>query len=290
MPFLPPRGGDTYTGSAADYRGRLRRFLSRIAPPRFRGDFPPRPWSAAVVSVVPGLGHVYLGSPWRWVLLAGLGWLGLLAASLYRIGTGWERPAFIALFSWHAFVASDAFNRALLAEGRWHGGRWPGLRASLAITALLSFVYAGARPSVASRFFYANRAVPGLLDPGDRLLVRPARTYRRGELVVAAIRGYGVVVDRIIGIPGDLVTIREKTVLVNGTAIGSESGPVTPGIADRFPEGYVIAVPPDRYCVLYDFTINDFQRLDPERFWITSSMIRGVLALRYAPSFRWFAR
>jgi signal peptidase I len=87
---------------------------------------------------------------------------------------------------------------------------------------------------------------------GDRVIARRAREIERGDvLVFHSPIGGGRMIKRVIGLPGDVVELRNSGAIVNGIALHEpyiKRDPDVPAIRD-FPS---ITVPPDSYFMLGD--------------------------------------
>lgn len=83
----------------------------------------------------------------------------------------------------------------------------------------LAFVFGFVRPFVVEVLFIASESMSPTLRAGDRVLVSKS-SYRfggpdRGDIAVFE-RGEGVAMKRIVGLPGDVVEIRDGVLFVNG--------------------------------------------------------------------------
>lgn len=88
------------------------------------------------------------------------------------------------------------------------------------------------------------------LEPGDRVLVEtaslPNRAPERGELIVRRAAGEGAVIQRVIGLPGEIVELRAGVVHVDGQPLSEPYA--IPGERDAAPTH----LPPDRYWLVGD--------------------------------------
>lgn len=121
--------------------------------------------------------------------------------------------------------------------------RWPALGLGLAV--LLLFFRAHFLLSLT----VGDSMLPGL-NSGDLLLVA-RRAYRvepprRGEVVIARQRA-GLIVKRIVGLPGEEVEVREGMVYINQAPI-QESHPIKPGVLEIKPG----KLGPGKYALLGD--------------------------------------
>lgn len=182
-----------------------------------------------LLTVVPGLGHFYMGRRLAGRILLG-SWLFVLLLAALLLGTGWVPWCRAVIVAVHvmAFVSLPIFEFLT----REHIG--VRLAVSLALYFCLWYLLYAPAVWIASRP-YALMVVPeswqgsDVIAQGDALVYqgpwrRPA-AYARGDLVVYAIRrstgqGFridsGAGIDRIIGMPGDTVEVREGVLRVNG--------------------------------------------------------------------------
>lgn len=213
----------------------LHDWLSRVLPDLSAYRIP---WRALARSIIPGLGHIrYSNRAFGWALLGG--WLACFPLMLMTIGAGWDWT-FVMLAVVIHVVAVLSFVGEQLTES------YPVARGAFGILLFLGLwfgIYAPAGSLLGQ--FYHTFPVHGILGnsfiaDGDALLyqgpwLRPD-AFQRGDVVIFRIRaasafrgvyvreGYGL--DRIIGVPGDTVTIDGGKVLVNGQPAGSHEVPL----------------------------------------------------------------
>lgn len=186
---------------------------------------PRRPWLAALLSLIAvGLGQVYNGK-WR----KGAGFLVaelVLALSMISLlGNFTSLVLFFTLLAgFSVFVAVEAFATAKglkrFVPGR--ANRWWVYVLFLAGGILLGTVF----ENVVKRGFYRTYKTPTesmapAIRPGDRFMVeildRDA-LIERGDILVFRVpdKGDKDFVKRVVGLPGETVTIRDKVVTVDG--------------------------------------------------------------------------
>lgn len=140
------------------------------------------------------------------------------------------------------------------------------------------------RTFVIQAFWIPSGSMIPTLEPGDRVLVLkfwyslPKLEPKRGQIVVFK---YPVdprrdFVKRVIGVPGDIIEIRNGTVFVNGTKL------FEPYVKNH--DSYnmeQIVVPEDSYFCLGDNRPNS----QDGRFWgfVPSKFLRGPALFRYWP-------
>lgn len=187
----------------------------------------PIPWGAVLRSLVPGWGQMHVGRRrLGWWLLGT--WAALLLLQLPVIGSGYAWLCLYLALSVHAAAVLLFFGDNLAYERRW-------MRMAFGLTVVLGLYTLCYRPTLWLTGRFAT-VVPlssftegTVLNRGDVILVegpwlRPAQ-LRRGDLVAYRIEadqhdhyvvrgGYNV--DRIVGLPRDVVEIKDGALLVNG--------------------------------------------------------------------------
>lgn len=187
-----------------------------------------RLWPSLIRTVIPGLGHRYLGHHIAgWLLFCT--WLGLLIAGLATFPSASSIWFFSLAVVTHSVAVISLFAEDLSFQGYAMRGAF-GL---LLFLGLWWLVYSPL--GWISRGFWVPMIVPGNLTPGEMVNVgdgllyegrwfRPSE-FARGDLVlyfIPAMRGQnyysleGNGIDRIVGIPGDTVEIKSGKLLVNG--------------------------------------------------------------------------
>lgn len=110
-------------------------------------------------------------------------------------------------------------------RGEGGGARRKGVAAiDLMVVLALSvlFVFGVVRPFLVEPFFIPSESMSPTLNPGDRVLA--AKPYylltepARGDLAVFD-DGSGVVIKRVVGLGGDVVSVEDGVLVVNGEAI-----------------------------------------------------------------------
>ncbi|MFU8857739.1 MAG: signal peptidase I [Deferrisomatales bacterium] len=182
-----------------------------------------------------------------------------------------------------------------------HTGKLPEYGEALVVAIVLAVLIRG---GLVQAFKIPSGSMLPTLQIGDHLLVSkflygvripytstrvfPLRAPERGDIVVFAypVDDSKDFIKRILGVPGDLVEIRNKRVFINGEAIDDPWGVhVDPAV---YPSGYEegrrdnfgpVVVPPDHY-----FTIGDNRdRSYDSRFWgfVEGARIRGKAFVLY---------
>lgn len=117
------------------------------------------------------------------------------------------------------------------------------------------------------------------LEPGDRVLVEtaslPGRALERGELVAVAD---DAAIQRVIGLPGEIVEIRAGVVHVDGAPL-SEPYAVL-GERDAAP----IHLPPDRYWVVGDHRPASREGGGPGRAVARDELLGRVMVVLWPPT------
>jgi signal peptidase I len=194
------------------------------AEPRTRNPF----LAAAVSLLFPGIGHVYVGRPWRGlvVALAMVAWGTAMLLLSITVPVRGLRIAFLALLpAGRLFAVWDAarvagpvrhgyelrpYNRwyvyALLAVGAWI--------ASSGLQALVA-------KNVAHAWSIPSTSMEPTLLQGDFILATPrlGRDVRRGEVVVYQEASGEMAVRRVVAGPGDTVEMRHRVLWLNGRPV-----------------------------------------------------------------------
>jgi signal peptidase I len=90
------------------------------------------------------------------------------------------------------------------------------------------------------------------LSKGDRVVIRRrAQTIERGDLIAFRTPRHGVFLKRVIGLPGDVVELRNSAAIVNGVALDEPYIMRTDDVP-AIREMAALTVPPDSYFVLGD--------------------------------------
>ena len=203
----------------------LRRFRMPRWVPRSRN---PRLWPSLIRTVIPGFGHMNVGHRVAgWILL--IGWFGLLLAGLMTFPSGLTFYFFSAAIAIHSIAVISLFAEDLTYQGL-------AMRAAFGVLLFLGLLWLVYSPiGWVFQGFWSPMVVPATISPGQTVIagdgvlyegrwLRPSQ-FSRGELVVYripatqagnyySVDGYGI--DRIVGVPGDTVEIREGRLFVNG--------------------------------------------------------------------------
>jgi signal peptidase I len=185
-------------------------------------------WIAALLSlVVPGLGQLYLGRRVM-ALVLHLGWLGIIAVWVF-----WAMGSFRATLATAgvavAWLLVGAAHSAALGRQQplqpncpWYG-RWPALLGllllgngltELSLLRLLPSRYHLLTMSAASM---VPTLLPGEVVVGDLRAFQDHLPARRDLVLIASPEDTQAIwALRCVGIPGDLVEVRDRQLLVNG--------------------------------------------------------------------------
>ncbi len=213
-----------------------------------------------LLTVVPGLGHFYMGRRLAGRILFG-SWLLVLLLTALLLGSRWVVWGRAVMVAVHvmAFVSLPIFEFLT----REHIGTR--LVVSLGLYFCLWHMLYAPVTRLASRL-YALLVVPetwvdgDVIARGDALVYQGAwrrpPSYARGDLVVYAIRGgggqgfqvrAGTGIDRVIGTPGDAVEVREGVLRVNGREPPPDQRPL--GSISRF-GAMDFTLGPQQYLIL----------------------------------------
>lgn len=227
-----------------------------------------REFLAFFMSVVPGLGHVFVGQKGR-----GFVFFGVYAVSLFLGVFFYGRIAsdifFGIMMSCHMSAFFDCFPllRDLTIRSRF------AVMVLIIVVTLIGYraLYRAITDNLVSGI-WMNQAFPNLdLRQDDFILVRPRDSYERGAVVFYAFSsiytdGYdiraGASCDRILGVPGDDVEIRDGNVYVNRNKVNEAKGPL------------------NKNARLYDMEVT----LDEDEYFIYDSSSRVTRLLAQSPA------
>ena len=196
-------------------------------------------WVAFWLSILPGLGQLYNGEPWKAVLyyVLGLGGGTLLVRALLLHIPG--EPPYNVLIVGVVVVAvclgimTEAFLAArrrgksswMLANNQWF--------VFVAIMFVMGFIVKPIMLGFVDRLYASpgvilNPAMTPTILPGDRLLVdrrayTRSRKPQRGDIIYFHIPHQGEFIRRVVGVPGDTVDLRNQEVLINGKSLGKRN-------------------------------------------------------------------
>lgn len=109
--------------------------------------------------------------------------------------------------------------------------------------------------------------------------------YSRGDIVVFQKPGHKDFVKRIVGLPGEHVSISEGQVLINGEKLQENYIEQSYTIGGDFvtDDGDEIIIPEDRYFVLGDNRMDSLDSRYSELGLINKDWIKGKVIIRYWP-------
>jgi signal peptidase I len=210
---------------------------------------PRRPWLAALANLAPPLGHVYAGRPLRGVTLALLMTflsVGALLITLRPIGLITVVLMALILLIGYLVPIADAVIVARRSGKeylpRWYN-RW---YVYLLVFVAVALIGDSVKQALRSHLVQAYKLPSGSMVPtlliGDHILtdktVYKARPPERFDVVVFEFPedSTKTLVDRVIGLSGETIEIRDKKVFINGALLadahgrfleGNEEKPVT---------------------------------------------------------------
>ncbi len=166
------------------------------------------------------------------------------------------------------------------------------------VVVLAVLVAAGLRTFVVQAFYVPSRSMQPTLQVGDRIIVvKFGYTIHRGDIIVFRRPPADTsttdadLVKRVIGLPGETISSRDTTVLINGTPIKEPWLPHLTGICAEAAENIpTTQIPPGRYFMMGDCRGDS----GDSRMWGTlpASYIVGkvvVMVWRFGhPYFDWF--
>ena len=199
-----------------------------------------RPWVAGMMSLMPGLGQLYNGQPKKallFYLIAGWGWPFVFAILLLHsplnppfniaIPAIFSAIIFIA-FIWDAIVVAKTDGREYRRKAF---NRWYVYVGVLAVATLIDeFGRTDILRSYVQSFNIPSGAMIPTLQIGDHIyadksIQRGWTNPERGEVIVFKFPEDETkdFIKRVIGMPGDIVEIRNKQVFINGAPFDDES-------------------------------------------------------------------
>jgi signal peptidase I len=120
-----------------------------------------------------------------------------------------------------------------------------------AVVLALAVAIAGLRITF-KRYVQTAASMEPTIAKGDMVVVRRAREIERGDVIVFRFPGKGSGwIKRVIGLPGDVVAMRDSGAIVNGVALDEpyiQRDPHVRAVRAFDP----VTVPPDSYFVLGD--------------------------------------
>jgi hypothetical protein len=294
MQFDPPRAEKKYSRTldfeAAQFHhwfmGRLPRFL------KFNPNSAVLPaLTAAVFSVIPGLGHFYITQKWTRPLVCFAVCLFLMACFFFTFGTNTGVFITMLLFGFHQFLMFQSYQMGLLAAQAplpdLKTSMWISLVMTLALLSIYSALYVPLQPHL----FCAANPLGDKISTGDRFWVDQENSYRRGDIVTfkqsIQFRDSYVedenVLERILAGPGDNITEPAGTLLVNGQPLPDDLQPLETGLSFTGPG---LTVPDGFFFVLFGIKTN--MTYNPGWFLVAKEKIQGKLAFRYFPTWENF--
>lgn len=119
----------------------------------------------------------------------------------------------------------------------------PGLRSFLgllAVAVIVMIAVTGVRAWAVQTFFIPSLSMSPTLEPGDRVLVdKLYSTINRGDIVVFNRAPgdqdltYSVLVKRVIGLPGETISSKGDTVLIDGKPLAQPWLPPLAGVCSQ---------------------------------------------------------
>ncbi|MFO0829439.1 MAG: S26 family signal peptidase [Phycisphaerales bacterium] len=216
-------------------------------------------WPSVGLSIVPGVPQIRAGARRLGFTLLGL-WVGLLLVALFWAGSGFGWFLLACAVGLHSSVATLPFAQAL----QYSSLPRRMLFGLVVYAILIAVVYVPIRwtaTNLADVVVVTGMRRSLLVEDGDAVVYSGPWTspaaYKRGDVVVydlvaaynpgVATRG-GIAIDRIIGVEGDLVAVRDSAVFVNGVRVSGDRAPLT--TFDSVGEGFEYKVSPGRYAII----------------------------------------
>lgn len=264
------------------------------------------PWIAGFLSlIIPGLGQIYKDELIKGIIFYLL-WLGTLSIALFLVGAGWETLAWSTFLSIYAAAIMDAITTNILDLSRGEAFWWNIGILIVVILLFMRFIVPNFRPlQIQEQYQLAP-----YLTKGDRVLISRVPYIfgepQAGDVIYYAIpvdklnenrynsgREYnrysgGDVIERIIGMPGDKIVLKNQHFWKNGFSLPLDFYPLgMEGITKETEAEFT--VPADNYFVYlsvpFSSPVDAGKRLTGSM--ISKSMIKGKVLFRYAPFSRW---
>jgi signal peptidase I len=260
-----------------------------------------KPWVAAILSVVlPGLGHFYLGrAKLGFCWFAAIQLLVVAAALIARspiLPPAVNIAGILIPLTGYLFVILSALRltRSVRPPSKLEAwNRWYVYLGIFLVAATISSLLSDAIRGFIVKAYKipAGAMIPTLLVGDhvyvDNLIYRVGHNPERGDVIVFRFPEDETkdFIKRVIGLPGDTIQIRNKTVYVNETPLDDSvfaqhtDPPVHDGHTSPRDNFGPVTVPDNAYFVLGD---NRDHSLD-SRFWgyVSASKIRGKATVIY---------
>lgn len=262
-----------------------------------------KPWLAGLLSgLQPGLGQLYNGQPTKAIVLALFPYLvvGPILAVLLLYAPLHPPYNFVLplllLVAVLLAIVRDASRVARQRENRYELKRYNKWYIYLFFALFVGFVIQPIGVNIIRQLIQAFKIPAGSMAPtlmvGDHVLVDKSiawngKALERGEIIVFRFpedesKDF---IERVIGLPGEIIQIRNKTVYVNDTALEHKgySQRIDPGILDAKtnPRDNLgpVTVPQESYFVMGD---NRDQSLDSRFFgYVHRSKVIGKALFIY---------
>ncbi len=268
-------------GSFLDFlyrlRGRSARIVYAVLRP-FRAPLPRdvddrKPFQAAFLSLIPGVGQLYNHQRPKALLYLPL-WIVLIAAAALTYRESYSNAVLLLLFLWAAYAFHDGYRTARRINGEpWH------LRLSLAFYVAWIFLFCVF--CILSQFFlgtafakFRHMSEPVLspvIDQGDRFVVDVFtyhfRSPRVGEIVyykpkqIALDAGENLYIEapvngieRVVALPGETFSRKQGRHFRNGRPVPVTEAPIN---RSEVRWDYELEAPGDRYIVIRSYTSAD---------------------------------
>jgi signal peptidase I len=218
-----------------------------------------RPVVAAIFSLlVPGLGHFYVNDLERAIRLYFIAFITVVSALFIFAGAFWTMIlSFLGTMGLVIFICVDAIRRAV-GEHVAPRSRY---QHPLIYILIIAIHVLGVAPLFRSASPYQAYRIPTssmkpTLQVGDHIMARKTpggfHESERGQLVVLAHPGASdkVVVKRIVGLEGEVIETRGRSVIVNGRILDEPYA--TPGEIEELHHSRSVLVPEGAVFVLGD--------------------------------------
>jgi signal peptidase I len=177
-----------------------------------------RPWGAAILSLLaPGLGHLYAGHPGRGALVWAATHVVVVSGFMVAIVVPPSALLLVAVvcvfLAVPILVAWDAIRMVRRGAGDYHLSWYNRWYVYVGIVLLVGFLWppmlvGWLQAHVAQAYKLPSRSMEPTLLAGDYILSKPLRgEVHRGQIVVHGTPA-GILVKRVVGLPGDTIGMR----------------------------------------------------------------------------------
>lgn len=189
-------------------------------------DHPRRPWLAVLLTfLTPGLGHVYSGRLARGVILLITLWALIVVVSSLSLAAPNPllRMATLGLLALvYLLIVADAWRTASRARSAFEVRPYNQWYVYVGVVVVVGWVlqpsfHSWVKRNIVHAFHIPSESMSPTILPGDYLYTVPklSGTVRRSDIVMYEENGTRFL-QRVVGLPGDTLEMRDKVLFVNG--------------------------------------------------------------------------